>query len=267
MLLDESYIAPYRVLNRMRQELVELKQLDDYGLFARSMVSSRDAFLMRRAARKTSSTDIAGRIFLEIFTMGGVGSLTPDMSPWLRREEDDSDLLVQVGIVLAALVRDLADGTAMRALFEFHYHDDIRRKLERINEDVTDDRIAAILRMSLVEQVEDRIESWGENPGARALWMLRTYVDMPLVRDYLHRFIALGSVSALASVFFADEIIEWTSFDKLVYNAPYQRRIVINLAIDNVARGATVDDLRRSLYFQSISAEARSELLKALQER
>lgn len=244
----------------MRQELEELKELADYGLFARSMVSSRDAFLMRRAAHKTASTDIAGRIFLEIFTMGGVGSLTPDMSPWLRREEDDGDLLVQAGIVLGALVRDLADGTAMRALFEFRYHDDIRRNLDRIKDELPDDRIAALLRMSLVEQVEDRIDSWGENPGARALWMLRTYVDMPVIRNYLRRFIALGSVSALASVFFTDEVVEWTSFDRLVYHAPYQRRIAINLAIENVARGASVDDLRRSLYFQSISAEARSEL-------
>jgi hypothetical protein len=118
--------------------------------------------------------------------------------------------------------------------------------------------------MSFQEQVADRIGNWGDKPGERGLWMLRTFIDVPSVQQYVTRFIAEGSVSALASYFFTDTVVAWSLFDPLKFIEPSDVRIAINLALENVGRGASVAALWRTKFSQLLSSEDRSELIHGL---
>jgi hypothetical protein len=245
----------------MRQELAELRDIGDYNTFAKSMVSSRDAWLMRRLARETTSGQIAGNVFLELWTMGGIAALTPDITVWLERDDDGSDALVSSGVVLAGMARDLADGTAMRALFEYVHHDDIRINRDRLLEKIGRERAMALLEMSREEQLADVLERLAVAPSARGLWLLKTYVEMPVVADYLRHFAALGRIEALVSYFFCDRIVDWTLFDALKPRSADDWRLVVNLVIENVARGANIQDFWRSPTGLQIDADRRAEII------
>src|ERR1700694_3945671 len=128
-------IASYKTLSEMRRHVAALKPVD-YALFARSMVSSKDARLLRQAARITESGEMAGEIIRNLYTQGGVGNLTGDVTVWLEREDDFSDVLVYGALVLWRQACDLYDGTALRALFEFSHHESVRINRDRALDDI-----------------------------------------------------------------------------------------------------------------------------------
>lgn len=260
-MIDE--IVVYRELSAMRDNLVNRRAVD-YDLFARSMVSNRDAGLLRNTVRTTDSGEVAGDVIRSLYTQGGVGNLTSDISVWLERDDDFSDVLVSSGLVLWGQTCDLYDGTAMRALFEFSHHESIRLNRDRALEDIGPVRSAMIMQMSREEQVSQLIGDAGESPGARLLYLLRTYVDITAVQQYLERFIRAGRVSALASAFFQDVRLEWDLFDNLEIESDDRRRIVLNLAIENCIRGAEVRPFLRSTFGSSLSLAERAEVVAAL---
>ena len=260
-MLDE--IASYKTMSEMRRRLAATKPVD-YGLFARSMVSRNDARLLRQAARVTESGEMAGEIFRNLYTQGGVGNLTSDVTVWLEREEDFSDVLVSGALVLWCQARDLYDGTALRALFEFSHHESARINRDRVLDDIGASQSIAIMQMSREEQVANVIGAGGESPSNRLLWLLRTYVDMPIVQQYLGRFIRAGRLSALTSSFFRDVTVPWELFDNLEIESYDRRRLVLALAIENCVRGASVRGFFRSAFGMGLTEAERAEILEAV---
>jgi hypothetical protein len=258
-------VASSKTLREMRREVAALRPID-YGLFARSMLSKRDAELLRHAARVTESGEMAAEILRNLYTQGGVGNLTSVITVWLEREEDFSDVLVSGGLVLWKQACDLSDGTALRALFEFSCHDSIRINRDRVLEDIGKSRGLAIMEMSREEQIAGLINEGGELPRNRLLWLLRTYAEMPIVQRYLDRFIRAGNVSALTSSFFLDAVVPWEQFDKLMIESPDRRRLVVALAIENCMRGASVQGLLRSAFGTGLTKEESAEIAEEVVE-
>jgi hypothetical protein len=256
----EPELLDYRSLRRMRQQLAESRDIGDYKAFAKSMVSSRDACLMRRLARETTSGEVAAEVFLNLWTMGGIGALTPDITVWLERDDDGSDALVFSGVVLAGMARDLADGTALRALFEFVHHDDIRINRDRLVDKIGRERAMRLLEMSREEQLEDLFERLGDAPSARGLWLLKTYVNIPVVAEYLRHHAALGRLEALVSYFFGDRAIDWSLFNALKPQSVDDWRCVVNLVAENVHRGANVHDFWQTPLGSQMDVERRAEI-------
>jgi hypothetical protein len=256
-------IATYEKLREMRRHVAALKPVD-YGLFARSMVSRKDAGLLRQTARVTDSGEIAGEIFRNLYTQGGVGNLTGDVTVWLERAEDFSDVLVSGALVLWGQACDLYDGTALRALFEFSHHESARINRDRVLDDIGSSRSLAIMQMSREEQVAKVISAGGESPSNRLLCLLRTYVDMPLVQQYLGRFIRAGSLAALNSTFFLDATVPWELFDSLKLGNYDRRRLAVALAIENCVRGASMRGLFRSAFGMSLTQAEKTEVMEAV---
>jgi hypothetical protein len=261
LVLEE--IGSYKTLGEMRRSVAALKPVD-YGLFARTMVSSKDAQLLRRASRVTESSEMAGEIFRNIYTQGGVGNLTGDISVWLEREDDFSDVLVYGALVLRSQACDLYDGTALRALFEFSHHESVRINRDRVLADIGAPQSRAIMQMSREEQVAKLIGTGGDSPSNRLLCLLRTYVDVPIVQQYLGRFIRDGRLSALNSSFFLDVTVPWEIFDTLEIESYDRRRLAVALVIENCVRGASVRGLFRSAFGMGLTDAERAEILEVV---
>lgn len=259
---DAFRVASYSELVRLREALVSRQTLDidQYALFARSVLTAADVRLLESAALESESGDTAGWILLRLYTMARIGRLTPVMLSWLEREADMSDALVMIGVVLNALVQQFADGTALRALYEFSHHADIELNLRRVLSDIGEERADQLLRMSRASQLEELLAKDGDET-ASGIWALRAYADVPAVRQYLEPRAKAGSLGAVAGLLYGAAPIEWSLFDHVAIDTQIDRRMAINLAIENARQGADIDAVQRSMLWSKLSEEERSEFL------
>jgi hypothetical protein len=167
-------------------------------------------------------------------------------------------------VVLGGSVRQLDDGTALRQLFEFSYKDDVKLVLDQVLEDATLLPLDRILRQSITEQIDQLIEDRGQKPSNRFLWTLRTYVQYEHALTYLSSCAHAGHVAALVSYAVCGKPLDWDYLNAAAPQDEFEMRLVVNVALDNLARGAKRHDIMSRPFFTRLSAEARSEFIDGL---
>jgi hypothetical protein len=191
-------------------------------------------------------------------------NLSCDLRGRFERGDDDSDLFVSGPLVLARCCRDLFDGTALRSLYEFSNIHDVSLNLQHLLAEVGTDRATSLLTKSREEQVELCVQSCRTNPTTRKLWLLRTYAGSEPVQKLLQESAIQGELAALVSLFFRGDTVDWLLFDSVDVASGADYRFWVNLAIENILRGANRGELEGSGGFRRLPVIYRDELRDGL---
>lgn len=264
---DDEEILTYADILRCRRRLAEGPlAYGELRQFAGSLVSHADVHLMRRMLQIDRDAEVASEVALLIFTRGGIGNLSCDLRPWLEAY-DGTDIYVAetAPLVLGQSVLQLEDGTALRVLYEFAYQEEVAVALRHLFSKLSELEVARLLKQNVHEQLHRLIERCRSHPSNRQLWILRTYVQHEVVRTYLKSAVLAGRAAALASLAFWPEPFDWGLFDHVVPSRPLDERLMINVAIENVARGASADDLKVAPFVGRFDMTSQRELFDGLE--
>jgi hypothetical protein len=256
----------YSELIRLREKLARFEPVDwqQLRLFAQSMVAPGDIVLMRRTVRDSPNDQIASDAILALFTRGGVGNVSGDVRGWFERGDDFNAMFYEGPTVLAWTCKDLFDGSALRSLFEFSGIPDVMKELTQLLADIGREYACSLLVKSREEQVDMCLGSFRESPSTRMLWRLRTYVDHGPVRALLREWISRGQIRALESLFFHKECVDWSLFDSIVGESDDDQRVLVNLTIENILRGAEFHGIEVTDTFRRFPDAFRMELYDGL---
>ncbi len=233
--------------------------------FAGSIVSIDDVALLKRLTSVERNPEIAGDALMALFSRGGIANLNTEIRAWFETTgNEDTGIFDAAPVVLGASVRQLDDGTALRQLFEFSYNDDVKLVLDQILEDAHMLPLERMLQQSITQQVDRLIEERGQSPSNRFLWILRTYGWYEHARTYLSSWALAGRVSALVSHAVCGSRLDWGYIDAAKPEDEFDMRLLVNVGLDNLARGAERRAIMSSPFVSRLSARARSEFADGL---
>jgi hypothetical protein len=228
------------------------------------MLSNEDIDLLKDVSRVGHAAADAGDAVFELFTMGGVGNLNTIIQAWFESGDDDSEMTESGSVVLAGCVKDLRDGTALRVLLEFRHIYDINVSAEHVLADLDEPAVSRMLRVSRYEQVGELLASAGGTPSNRFLWTLRTYGRDARVASYLHEYAAAGNVAALVSLTIHATLVDWTLIAAACAETEFENRLLVNVALENIRRGAFWGDSESKVFLSRIRSDAREMFLAEL---
>ncbi|MDP9024792.1 MAG: hypothetical protein M3N13_05430 [Candidatus Eremiobacteraeota bacterium] len=232
--------------------------------FAGSIVSTEDVALVKRLMNVDIDAELAGEASFALFVRGGVGNQNSSIRAWFESGDEDNQMTESTSLVLAGCVRQLDDGTALRQLFEFADIYDVNVVLQQLLADADSLPLDRIMRESLSQQVDKLIDERGQTPSNRFFWTLRTYGHFSRVRAYLRSAALSGNVPALASYAVYNECIEWPVIAAANPTGEFERRVVVNILLDNIARGADRLDSDAQQVFSALPPASRAEFFDGL---
>ena len=259
-------ILPYADIVKLRVQLRRGETLSSEARerFAATIVSPEDVILFKRLMAVGADPEVAGDAVFALFTRGGIGNLNCEIRAWLDTAGDEDTIFAESApLVLAGCVKQLEDGTALRQLFEFSYKYDVKVVLDQVLADALLP-LDRILRQSVTEQLDKLITDHGQMPSNRFLRTLRTYVHHEGVRAYLSACALGGRVAALASYAVSGKCLDWRVVDAAIPQNEFEMRLVVNVALDNIARGANRDGVTSRVFLSRLSTEAKSEFASGL---
>ncbi len=256
-------LLPCAEIIRLRRQLQtgEALSYDDVHCFAGSVQSGNDVALLERLTKVGANVETAAAAMSGLFSKGGIGNRNTRIREWFETGDDDSPMTESAPLVLGGCVRELNDGTALRQLFEFADIYDVNVVLDRVLSDADHLPLERILHQSISQQIENLIEVRGGNPTNRFLWTLRTYGKHARVRDYLYSLAKAGRVSALVSYALYSDCLQWSLLRTAEPQGPFDTRLLVNVALENVTRGADWNDFDAQAFFRSLPAWAQAEFI------
>jgi hypothetical protein len=250
--VERHYIIPFSQMPTTRAAISRGDAItpDELESFAISMTSPSDVTLLRNLLLG-SDGDRAGWTCLALYAAGGIGDLSTEIRRWLFIDDNGDRIHTAGPVVLASSVTDLFDATAFRVLLEFAGRYTVRLELEPLLKSFGDEAsVCALLKMPRSDQINKTLASKRLTENRKA-WLLRTYIDSPLVQQYLYDSARGGSLEAVASLFFVHGSLPWTLFERIRATEQSEVRILSNLVQENLARGAIPDELLSGIIEQN----------------
>ncbi len=227
--------------------------------FAGSILSLDDVARLKHFMSVGNRSETAADAATLLFTHGGVGNLNSLIRDWFEAGDCDSEMADAAPVILASCVRQLYDGTALRVLFEFADIYGVNLVLKQIIDDFDEPSLNRLLHQRVSEQLDALIEARGRDPSNRFVWTLRTYGQHASVRNYLYSLASAGRVAALGSYAMHDERVPWSLIRAARPEDDFDTRLVVNIALENIARGAEWRDLDAQAFFGKLSPKAKAE--------